>query len=139
MGANQTFQIAAFFKNFIPSFLTLSQGYMTYAAVAFITLHILALLTLIVSLIIPCFMMCINPTASRHWRHFTPSAMAVTVLFFVAEMWFVFQGVTMADILLVVWPMCAGVYGLTLLRCMRKNKGKEGDRIEEIDGEEKTL
>lgn len=49
------------------------------------------------------------------------------------------SGVTTADILLVVWPMCAGVYRLALLRCMRKNKGKEGDRIEEIDGEEKTL
>jgi len=54
------------------------------------------------------------------------------------EMWFVFQGVMMADILLVVWLMGAGIYGLTLVRCMWKIKGKEGNRMEEIDGE-KTL
>ena len=34
--------------------------------------------------------------------------------------------------------MGAGIYGLTLVRCMWKIKGKEGNRMEEIDGE-KTL
>ena len=72
------------------------------------------------------FVMGINPTSKRPYKHITPSAIIMMLIMTVVYVFVLVQRVYAMDGLMVVVPTFTGVIALLLVPCMKKEEGNGG-------------
>jgi hypothetical protein len=97
-----------------------------------ILLFALSVSTILASFLVATFIMAMNPSGKRHWRHMTLGVCLVLISEIVAYMLLLLSGVTIADLTFAFGPLVVGAGALLCVVFM-----KTGERGE-VDGAEKA-
>ncbi|KAG4442086.1 hypothetical protein IFR05_002423 [Cadophora sp. M221] len=118
--------ITAFILWFIPS----NHWLATPLTIFFTTLYILSTLTLISLFTISGFIMAMNPSGARHWRHMTPQMYALLGVFGLVEVVVLVLRISLMDLLIIVGPLMMSGVGFMAPLCMRTPEEVERGRVE---------
>lgn len=115
--ANDMIQITEAIRAQLPTLLPPSSALIQTIFIAAFSLSLLALLFVI---LISSFIMAMNPSGERHWRHMTPKMYGLLFVYMIMEVMVFIAGVSVMDILVVVGPLMIGGMGCVAPWCMRK-------------------
>ncbi|KAH7327219.1 hypothetical protein BKA65DRAFT_539865 [Rhexocercosporidium sp. MPI-PUGE-AT-0058] len=118
--------ITAFILWFIPGQHWLATPLTIFFSALF-SLSVLALMSLF---LVSGFIMAMNPTGARHWRHMTPQMYAMLGVFALVETLVITLGVSIMDILVIVGPLMMSGMGFMVPFCMRTPEEVEVIRVQ---------
>ncbi|KAH9219179.1 hypothetical protein DL95DRAFT_384606 [Leptodontidium sp. 2 PMI_412] len=118
--------ITAFILWFIPGRHWLATPLTTF----FAALYSLSTLALISLFIISGFVMAMNPTGARHWRHMTPQMYALLGVFGLVEVVVLVMRVSVMDLMVIVAPLMMSGVGFMAPLCMRTPEGVERGSVQ---------
>lgn len=126
-------QITEAIREFLSPFFVSAPILVRNISLALLPVFYLSALVFLYMFFLSCFIMAMNPSGNRHWRHMTPRMYGLLFAFGVVEVVLILSGVWVMDFLVVVGPLMMGVLGCLVPFCMRKSES-EGGKVRLEDG-----